>query len=53
MVNCNVAKKAMTYTHIEQTSEQFKTMHVAQVVMMMMMMMMMMIIIIIIIIINN
>ena len=25
MVNCNLAKKAVTYSHIEHTSEQFKT----------------------------
>ena len=24
-MNCNLAKKAVTYSHIEHTSEQFKT----------------------------
>ena len=24
-MNCNLAKKAVTYSHVEHTSEQFKT----------------------------
>ena len=32
MVNCNLAKKAVTYSHIEQTSEQFKTILHSQVI---------------------
>ena len=30
-MNCNVAKKAVTYSHVEQTSEQFKTILRSQV----------------------
>ena len=31
-MNCNLAKKAVTYCHIEQTSEQFKTILHSQVI---------------------
>ena len=31
-MNCNLAKKAVTYSHIEQTSEQFKTILHSQVI---------------------
>ena len=31
-MNCNRAKKAVTYSHIEQTSEQFKTILHSQVI---------------------
>ena len=30
-MNCNVAKKAVTYSHVEHTSEQFKTILRSQV----------------------
>ena len=31
-MNCNLAKKAVTYCYIEQTSEQFKTILHSQVI---------------------
>ena len=31
-MNCNVAKKAVTYSHVEHTSEQFKTILRSQVI---------------------
>ena len=31
-MNCNLAKKAVSYSHIEQTSEQFKTILHSQVI---------------------
>ena len=31
-MNCNLAKKAVTYSHIEHTSEQFKTILHSQVI---------------------
>ena len=31
-MNCNLAKKAVTYSRIEQTSEQFKTILHSQVI---------------------
>ena len=31
-MNCNVAKKAVTYSHVEHTSEQFKTILHSQVI---------------------
>ena len=32
MVNCNLAKKEVTYSHVEHTSEQFKTILRSQVI---------------------
>ena len=31
-MNCNLAKKAVTYSHVEHTSEQFKTILQSQVI---------------------
>ena len=31
-MNCNLAKKAVTYSHVEHTSEQFKTILHSQVI---------------------
>ena len=32
MVNCNLAKKAVIYSHVEHTSEQFKTILHSQII---------------------
>ena len=45
-MNCNLAKKAVTYSHVEHTSEQFKTILHSQVMVIIIMMIIIIIIII-------
>ena len=46
-MNCNLAKKAVTYSHVEHTSEQFKTILHSQVMVIIIMIILIIIIIII------
>ena len=45
-MNCNLAKKAVTYSHVEHTSEQFKTILHSQVMVIIIMIIIIIIIII-------